>query len=180
MTSDAITALVATLVQTGAIDAEGNLTLTTQGGQIINLGSVLSSVPSASTTVAGIIELATTAEITAGTDNTTAVTPEGLAGVTGPMQTSLNGKQASNANLTTIAAIVPANGDVMQYESGAWSHRTPAQLAADLQAAYPLVVAKLYSGSAYGNVTSGTVYVGNVDPGSGAVNGSVWFDTSGS
>lgn len=191
-TSDAIDALVNALVQTGAIDGSGNLTLTTKGGTVIAVGNVGASVPAATETIAGILKIATAALVTAGTDDTTAVSPSHLAAVTGPMNTSINtnttnisanttaiaGKQASNAHLTAISSMAPTNSDVMQYESGEWSHRTPAQLAADLQNAYPFAVGKQYVTSTYVSSTTPTFYVGAVDPGS-VPDGSVWFDTSG-
>ncbi len=40
--------------------------------------------------------------------------------------------QAYSANLTTLAGLTPANDDVLQRKSGAWTNRTPAQLTADL------------------------------------------------
>jgi hypothetical protein len=46
--------------------------------------------------------------------------------------TALAGKQAADSDLTAIAALSPSNDDVIQRKSGAWSNRTPAQLAADL------------------------------------------------
>ena len=43
-----------------------------------------------------------------------------------------SGKQAADADLTAIAALTPANDDVIQRKSGAWTNRTPAQLKTDL------------------------------------------------
>lgn len=43
-------------------------------------------------------------------------------------------KQAVDSDLTAIAAISPANDDVIQRKSGAWTNRTMAQLLADLSA----------------------------------------------
>lgn len=40
--------------------------------------------------------------------------------------------QASDSDLTAIAALSPANDDVVQRKSGAWTNRTPAQLKTDL------------------------------------------------
>jgi hypothetical protein len=48
------------------------------------------------------------------------------------LQTALNAKQASDADLTTIAGLSPTNDDVLQRKSGAWTNRTPAQLKTDL------------------------------------------------
>lgn len=40
--------------------------------------------------------------------------------------------QPANANLTAIAALAPANDDILQRKAGAWTNRTPAQLKTDL------------------------------------------------
>ena len=55
-----------------------------------------------------------------------------VSGVTSAIQTQLTGKQASDADLTTIAGLTPTNDDVLQYKSGAWANRTMAQLKTDL------------------------------------------------
>jgi len=47
-------------------------------------------------------------------------------------QAALNGKQNLDADLTTLAALVAAEGDVIQRKAGAWANRTVAQLIADL------------------------------------------------
>jgi hypothetical protein len=180
-TSAAIDALVATLLQSASINGAGHLTVTTHDGTVTDLGPVITTLPSASEAAAGIIQIATTSQVNAGTDDSTAVSPSHLAAVTGPINTAIAGKQPSNSNLTTIAAIVPGVGDVMQYESGGWTHRTPAQLATDIIGAAPIVEGKYYSGSSWTNPTQPFIYVGTVDP-SGSLtvpNGSVWFDTSG-
>lgn len=49
-------------------------------------------------------------------------------------QTALNGKQAQDADLDDIAALTPANDDVVQRKAGHWVNRTIVQLWADLQA----------------------------------------------
>lgn len=43
--------------------------------------------------------------------------------------------QAYNANLTAIAALTPANDDILQRKGGAWVNRTVAQVTADIRAA---------------------------------------------
>jgi hypothetical protein len=45
---------------------------------------------------------------------------------------AISAKQPLDADLTTIAGISPANNDVLQRKSGAWTNRTPAQLKTDL------------------------------------------------
>lgn len=55
-------------------------------------GSYLTSVPDATDTAKGVVELATTAEATAGTDTTRAVTPAGVKAVAdGRMPQALSG-----------------------------------------------------------------------------------------
>lgn len=45
---------------------------------------------------------------------------------------AIGGKQPLDSDLTAIAAIAPANDDVIQRKAGAWINRTIAQLKADL------------------------------------------------
>lgn len=47
-------------------------------------------------------------------------------------QSALDGKQASDSDLTAIAAIAPANDDIIQRKAGAWTNRTVAQFKSDL------------------------------------------------
>ncbi len=63
----------------GEIDVDGHLILETRDGTLIDAGSALPALPTATTTVSGIVELATTVEATTGTDTTRAITPAGLA-----------------------------------------------------------------------------------------------------
>jgi hypothetical protein len=253
LTADATMALVNALVQSGEINEENHLTLTTHDGTVLDLGPITSTVPDATTvvsgisrfatvaeakaltddtigitpndlaavfsvllattTAAGLIEIAASGDITAGTNTTKAVTPaqltSSITAATPAASTTVSGtieiagssditagtnttkavtpaqlaaKQPLNTNLTTIAAIAPAAGDVMQYEGTAWTHRTMAQLAADIITASAILGGRLYSGSAWADTATGAkTYVGNVDPASSGtiVNGSVWFDTSG-
>jgi len=44
--------------------------------------------------------------------------------------------QAYNAALAAIAGLSPSNDDVLQRKAGVWTNRTPAQLAADLEAQF--------------------------------------------
>ena len=48
------------------------------------------------------------------------------------LQSALDGKQAVDGDLTAIAALAPANDDVLQRKAGAWTNRTIAQLITDL------------------------------------------------
>lgn len=71
-------ALEADTVIGGHIDGSGHLILEQHDETEIDAGAVLGSVPDASETVKGIVELATTAEAITGTDAVRAVTPDGL------------------------------------------------------------------------------------------------------
>jgi hypothetical protein len=48
------------------------------------------------------------------------------------LTTDLAGKQASNGDLSAIAALTPVNDDVIQRKAGAWTNRTMVQLKTDL------------------------------------------------
>lgn len=172
--------LIAASVVTGAIDSSGNLTLTTKGGTVIPVGIVLESVPFASETQSGTIQIATAADITAGTDDTKAVSPSHLAAVVNPINTAVAGKQAADADLTAIANLSPAANDVLQYLSGAWKNQTLAQIGASLDTAKIFLRMVTYNGSAYVTSSVSRQYIGATDPATlGTVtDGSVWFDTA--
>ncbi len=72
--------------------------------------------PDATTTTKGILQLA-------GDLGGTAASP------TVP---GLAGKQPIDSDLTTIAALTPANDDILQRKAGIWANRTPAQVKTDL------------------------------------------------
>jgi len=72
-----------TSVVDGHIDGSGHLILVQHDGTEIDAGSALATIPVASETVQGIVELATTAETTTGTDTERAVTPAGVAAAIG-------------------------------------------------------------------------------------------------
>lgn len=74
------------------------------------------------TDVSGVLSAATTTATEIGYVN----------GVTSAIQTQIDGKQASDADLTAIAGLSPSNDDVIQRKAGAWTNRTPTQLTADL------------------------------------------------
>ncbi|WP_160323701.1 glycosyl hydrolase family 28-related protein [Frankia sp. BMG5.23] len=64
---------------------------------------------------------------------------------TSPTVPGLAGKQAASGDLTAIATLAPADNDLLQRKSGAWTNRTPAQVKTDL------------------NLTKSDVGLGNVD-----------------
>lgn len=71
-----------------------------------------------------------------------------LDGVNSAIQTQINGKQASDADLTTIAGLTATTDNILQAKSSAWASRTPAQVTADL----PAVVGDSGSGGTKGLV----------------------------
>lgn len=70
--------IIDTTIQSGSIDGNGHLILTTYNGTLIDAGPVLGTVPDASDTIKGIVELATNAEAITGTDTVRAITPAAL------------------------------------------------------------------------------------------------------
>lgn len=106
-------------VVNGDIDEFGHLILIQHDGGTIDAGSIRGSFDAATDTVAGIVELATEAETTAGTDTTRAVTPAGAAALVSAgipdASDTVKGKVelATNAETTTgtdtTRATTPAN-----------------------------------------------------------------------
>lgn len=198
----------------GGSIVDGVLTLQQQDGTDLEVGEILSDLPNASLTVAGIVELATDSETIAGTDANRAVTPLGLSAVLVDASETVQGlvelattaeattgtdtvravtpeglkavadtKQPLDSDLTTIAGLTATTDNFMQAKAGAWSSRTPAQVATDLGATGEFVDIQLYNGSAYVDVdaTQADIYIGSVDPTTlvTPTNGMVWFDTTG-
>lgn len=104
-------------VQEGTANADSQWTLTNDG--TITLGSTVlvfalagtNSMPAASLTVAGKVELATDAETNTGTDTTRAITPSNLEAWTGSAQVTTVGTLASgNATAIVDAASTTAAG----------------------------------------------------------------------
>lgn len=93
----------------GAVDAVGASQYFSALTAIIE--SLSLTPPDASTTVKGIVALATSTETQAGTDAAKAVTPAGLASV-------LSGKQNADATLTALAALTVAANKLI-YATGA-------------------------------------------------------------
>jgi len=118
LTATRMEAIEASSVVSGVINGSGHLILTKHDGSTIDAGAVLGSVPSASDTVQGIVELATAAEAIAGVDTTRAVTPAGLASAVGTLvpdsSTTVKGKVQLSTSIEAIAgtsatkAITPA------------------------------------------------------------------------
>lgn len=81
LTAERMAEIEAASIVSGTIREDGTLILTTHGGTHIEAGYVLGTVPFASDTVKGLVELATNAETQTGTDSTRAVTPASLSSV---------------------------------------------------------------------------------------------------
>lgn len=84
----------------------------------------------ASQTQDGNVELATSAEMNAGTD--TARVPSVKTVADYVIAATSGGGAALDPDLIAIANLTPTANDVLQYKSGAWANRTPAQLKTDL------------------------------------------------
>lgn len=126
LTAERMLAIEAASVVAGAVDnGTGHLILETHDGTFIDAGYVLGTVVDATTTLKGIIEIATDSEVSTGTDTVRAVTPASLALV-------LAAKQAADSDLTDISALAPSSNDVMQYISSHWVNRTMTQLKTSL------------------------------------------------
>lgn len=110
------------------INESGHLIITNGAGDDIDVGAVAGDTPDASTTVKGIVELATEAETATGTDVNRAVTPQAL-------KAQLDLKQGLDSDLTAIASLSATNDDIIQRKGGAWVNRSLAQLAEDLNPA---------------------------------------------
>jgi microcystin-dependent protein len=91
-TKERMDEIVDATIVSGAIDGTGHLILTTHDGTEIDAGAVLGSVPSATTSVQGIVELATDAEAITGTDTVRAVTPHALAAAVPAATATAQGK----------------------------------------------------------------------------------------
>ena len=70
------------------------------------------------------------AALVAGTNIT--ITPDDAANTITISASAGGGSQPEDADLTAIAALTPADNDVLQRKSGAWTNRTMAQLKTDL------------------------------------------------
>lgn len=117
------------------------------------------SPPAASTTVQGIIELATLAEITAGTDAVRAVTPQGVKQETDAVRTAILGAGVPAA-LDTLDELAQALGDDANFASSVTTALAGKQpLDSDLTALAALVSAadKFPYATGAGTWTLGTV-----------------------
>lgn len=122
LTAERMLAIEDASIVAGEVDnGTGHLILTTHGGTDIDAGYVMGNAVDATETLKGIVELATNAEVAAGTDTVRAITPAGLFSV-------LSVFQAHDSDLDDIADLVPSANDIMQYVAGHWENRTPTQV----------------------------------------------------
>jgi hypothetical protein len=84
----------------------------------------------ATTTQDGNVELATGAEMTAGTDTARVPSVKVVADYVIAATSGLGG--SLDADLVAIGALAPANDDIIQRKSGVWTNRTLAQYKTDL------------------------------------------------
>lgn len=95
LTKDRMLAIEAASVVDGEINGSGHLILTRFDGSTIDAGYALVAVPSASTTVSGVVELATSSETSALTDTTRAVTPASLSSLISGINSSISSGDAA-------------------------------------------------------------------------------------
>ena len=130
MTLARLLALEADTVIGGHIDGSGHLILEQHDGSTIDAGYMIASVPDASETVKGIVELATTTEATTGTDTTRAVTPAGLAAAVGTLVPDASETVKGKVELATVAEALAGTDTVRAV--------TPAGLTEHIKAVYPV------------------------------------------
>lgn len=78
LTAERMQEVIDQVIVSAEINVDGDLILETFAGAFINAGNAHAADVMATDSVAGLVELATEAEVVAGTDNTRAVTPAGL------------------------------------------------------------------------------------------------------
>lgn len=123
MTSTRMLAIEAASVVDGAIDGSGHLILTTHGGTDIDAGSALPALPTATTSVQGIVELATNAETITGTDTVRAVTPAGFAAAFASAIAAAILDNLSDVVITSVTI-----NDIMQYDGSHWINKQSVNL----------------------------------------------------
>lgn len=111
-------------------DLGGGITALTGDVTASGTGSVATTIANLAVTNAKVATGIDAAKIADGTVSNAEF--QYLGGVTSDIQTQLNAKQASDADLTTIAGLTPSNDDFLQRKADAWTNRTVAQVKTDL------------------------------------------------
>lgn len=104
-TAARMAAIEAASIVGGAINGSGRLILSRNDGSTVDAGAVLGSVPTASTSVAGLVALATGTEATTGTDSNKAVTSNALAAAFVAKLVSASTTVAGLVRLATTAEV---------------------------------------------------------------------------
>jgi len=131
LTAERMEAIEDASVVSGAIDGSGHLILTTFGGTDIDAGSALPALPVASSTLQGIVELATNAETITGTDATRATTPASVAAA------AANGSLVPDASATVKGKVELATDAETITGTDTVRATTPANIAAALASYVP-------------------------------------------
>jgi len=126
LTAERMQEIIDATIVSAAIDGSGHLILETSDGTFIDAGSALPALPTASTTVQGIVELATTAETTTGTDTARAVTPAGVKAATDVVNATISALHTVELKTTvseaTAASSYPVGFSFMKILSAdSWS-----------------------------------------------------------
>src|SRR5678809_1342203 len=114
-------------VESGYINGSRHLILVLHDATEIDAGSALPALPTASDTVAGIVELATNAETNTGTDATQAVTPASLAAASTTLVPAASDTVAGRVELATSAETITGTDTVracLLYTSDAADERS--------------------------------------------------------
>lgn len=110
LTAARMLAIEAASIVSGEIDESGHLILTTYGGIEIDAGYVIDSVPDASEANKGIVELASSAETSALTDTTRAITPGGISAIITAINDAISEHETSiNSHETRLDDIEEGN-----------------------------------------------------------------------
>jgi hypothetical protein len=105
-TAARMAAIEAASIVAGTINGSGHLILTRNDGSTVDAGAVLGSVPAASQTVAGLIELADNTEAAALTASDRALTPSNLPSVAAS-NTDVSTGTATNRFVTPVSSASP-------------------------------------------------------------------------
>jgi hypothetical protein len=114
-------------------DALGNELVGGGSGSVTNVSvvpanGISGSVANPSTTPAITLDISGLDATKIGNGSVTSAEFQYLSGVTSDIQTQLNAKQASDADLTTIAGLTATTDNFIVSVSSAWASRTPAQV----------------------------------------------------